>query len=51
MQALPEEVRELMADGDGAVELLLAALRFRPFPDAVPALPRLRDRGVRLVVV
>ena len=51
VQALPEEVRELVADGDGAVELLLAALRFRPFPDAVRALPRLRDRGARLVVV
>jgi putative hydrolase of the HAD superfamily len=31
--------------------VLLAALRFRAFPDAVPALRALRARGVRLVVV
>lgn len=30
---------------------LMASLRFRPYPDAAPALRRLRERGVRLVVV
>jgi putative hydrolase of the HAD superfamily len=33
------------------VEALLAALEFRAFPDAAPALAELRERGVRLVVV
>jgi putative hydrolase of the HAD superfamily len=50
-RALPADTRELLPAGDGTVELLLASLRFRPFPDALSALPRLRDRGVRLVVV
>jgi putative hydrolase of the HAD superfamily len=33
------------------VDALLAALEFRAFPDAAPALAALRERGVRLVVV
>jgi putative hydrolase of the HAD superfamily len=33
------------------VEALLAALEFRAYPDAAPALAALRARGVRLVVV
>ncbi len=36
---------------DPGVEVLLAALRFRAYPDAAPALRELRARGVRLVVV
>jgi putative hydrolase of the HAD superfamily len=45
---------ELGADGvphAALLEALLAALEFRAFPDAAPALAELRERGVRLVVV
>jgi putative hydrolase of the HAD superfamily len=38
------------APGEGVLDALLAALRFQPFPDAVPALRRLRAAGLRLVV-
>lgn len=34
-----------------AVDELVSAIRFSPYPDAVPALRRLRDRGMRLVAV
>jgi putative hydrolase of the HAD superfamily len=51
VDALPAGARELLPAGDGAVELLLASLRFRSFPDALTALARLRAGGVRLVVV
>ena len=43
--ALPPEVRP------AGVDVLLASLRFKPFPDAMPALDALRARGLRLVVV
>jgi HAD superfamily hydrolase (TIGR01509 family) len=33
------------------VETMMAAIRFRAFPDAPPALAALRDRGLRLVCV
>jgi putative hydrolase of the HAD superfamily len=33
------------------VETLMEAIRFRAFPDAAPALTRLRERGLRLVCV
>jgi putative hydrolase of the HAD superfamily len=36
---------------DPGVDTLLAALRFRAYPDAVPALAELRARGLRIVVV
>jgi putative hydrolase of the HAD superfamily len=36
---------------DIPVETMMAAIRFRPFFDAVPALADLRDRGLRLVCV
>lgn len=36
---------------DPGVDTLLAALRFRAYPDAAPALRELRARGLRLVVV
>jgi putative hydrolase of the HAD superfamily len=36
---------------DPGVDVLLAALHFRAYPDAAPALRELRGRGVRLVVV
>jgi putative hydrolase of the HAD superfamily len=36
---------------DGVLDALLGALRFRAFPDAPPALRRLRAAGVRTVVV
>ncbi len=51
VEALPRGVRELVPAGDGIVELLLASLHFRPFADALGALPRLRERGALLVVV
>jgi putative hydrolase of the HAD superfamily len=38
-------------DLDALVERLLESLRFRAFADAPPVLRRLRDRGLRLVVV
>jgi putative hydrolase of the HAD superfamily len=34
----------------GARDALLAAIRFDPYPDAVPALRELRSRGLRIVV-
>jgi putative hydrolase of the HAD superfamily len=51
VEALPRDVRELLPAGDRIVELLLASLHFQPFSDALGALPRLRERGARLVVV
>ena len=36
-------------DLDALTEVLLAAIRFEPFPDAVPALRELRAAGLRLV--
>jgi putative hydrolase of the HAD superfamily len=39
------------APGELLTEALLASLRFHAYPDAAPALRRLRDAGVRLVVV
>jgi putative hydrolase of the HAD superfamily len=38
-------------DGDGALEVLLASLRFEAFADAAPALADIRARGMRVVVV
>ena len=50
-----EVLREALPAGARAVPdlqaALLAALRFRPYPDVAPALKALRDRGARLVVV
>jgi putative hydrolase of the HAD superfamily len=34
-----------------AVDELVSAIRFNPYPDAVPALRRLRERGMRLIAV
>jgi putative hydrolase of the HAD superfamily len=36
---------------DPGVDTLLAALRFRAYPDTAPALRELRERGLRVVVV
>ena len=36
---------------DVEVDELVAAIRFSAYPDAVPALSSLRDRGLRLIVV
>jgi putative hydrolase of the HAD superfamily len=48
-----EEIRRALAveglEHSAAREAMLAALRFRAFPDAVPALSELRARGLRLV--
>jgi putative hydrolase of the HAD superfamily len=38
-------------DGEALTDALLAALRFRAYPDAAPVLRALRARGLRLVVV
>jgi putative hydrolase of the HAD superfamily len=48
--ALPERVRDAlpMDDLEGA---MIAALRFRPYPEVPAALEDLRRRGLRLVVV
>ena len=39
------------ADGAALTEALVAALRFRAYPDAAPALRELRGLGLRLIVV
>jgi putative hydrolase of the HAD superfamily len=48
-----EVLRDALAapelDLDAMCEVLLAAIRFEPFPDAVPALGALRAAGLRLV--
>ena len=48
-----EVLRDTLAapglDLDALTEVLLEAIRFEPFPDAVPALVELRAAGVRLV--
>jgi putative hydrolase of the HAD superfamily len=38
-------------DPDALTEALLAALRFRAYPDAAPALQSVRERGLSIVVV
>jgi putative hydrolase of the HAD superfamily len=48
-EAIGEPVSEL--DLDALTDTLLAALRFRAYPDAAPALAALRAAGVRAVVV
>jgi putative hydrolase of the HAD superfamily len=48
--ALPERVRDALPL-DELEAAMIAALRFRPYPDAPGALEQLRDRGLRLVVV
>jgi putative hydrolase of the HAD superfamily len=50
-EALPRPARARLPVGADLVEALLASLHFEPFPDALVALPRLRDAGSRLVVV
>lgn len=49
--ALPADPRLDHASTGELTQALLAALRFRPFADAVPALRAARKRGLRLVVV
>ncbi len=59
LELLRDECAEQMRAAIGRDELdhatvraaMLAALEFVPFPDAVPALTELRERGLRLVVV
>ncbi len=46
-----EAMRPLLETDADLTDALLAALRFRAYPDAAPALRELRSRGVRLVVV
>ena len=46
---LPEQARALGIEG--LVDALLAALRFRPYPEVVGALEALRAAGLRLVVI
>lgn len=49
--ALPSRARARLPEGAPMLEALLGSLHFEPFPDALVALPRLRDAGARLVVV
>jgi putative hydrolase of the HAD superfamily len=44
-----EVLRETLGVDADVEEALLAAIRFEPFPDAVPALRALRAAGIRLV--
>jgi putative hydrolase of the HAD superfamily len=46
-----EAMRPLLRTDEDLTGALLAALRFRAYPDAAPALRELRSRGVALVVV
>jgi len=46
-----EAMRPVLGTDADLTEALLAALRFRAYPDAAPALATLRSRGLRLVVV
>jgi putative hydrolase of the HAD superfamily len=49
--ALPARARDTTPDLGALTEALVASLRFRPYPDAEPALNDWRERGLRLVVV
>jgi putative hydrolase of the HAD superfamily len=49
--ALPRSERLDHIDPGSLTEALLAALRFAPFPDAVPAIRAAKARGERVVVV
>lgn len=59
LERLRDECAQVMLDAIGDVRLdrvavraaMLEAFEFAPFPDAVPALAELRERGLRLVVV
>ena len=50
-RGLPRSVALGRASPDAVTSVLLASLHFRAFPDVRPALERLRERSVRLVVV
>ncbi|HWM09572.1 MAG TPA: HAD family hydrolase, partial [Solirubrobacteraceae bacterium] len=46
-----EAMRPVLETGEDLTGALMAALRFRAYPDAAPALRELRARGLALVVV
>jgi len=48
--ALPAPAQDAARDLAALTQALLASLRFRPYPDAPPALDEWRERGLRLVV-
>ena len=50
-RVLREALGLVAADQETVRSSMLAAIRFRPYPDVVPALRRLRAAGLRLVVV
>lgn len=50
-EALPPLPDIARADGDRMVGILLSALHFRPFPDALRLLERSRTAGIRSIVV
>jgi putative hydrolase of the HAD superfamily len=50
-EAMPEEVRARLPPAPGLLEPLLAALRFRLYPEVRAALDGFRRRGLSLVVV
>jgi putative hydrolase of the HAD superfamily len=49
--AAAEAMRPVLGIGGDLTGVLLAALRFRAYPDAAPALEALRSRGLAIVVV
>jgi putative hydrolase of the HAD superfamily len=54
LAALRERCAEVLSSElgrDVSVEEMMAAIRFRPFPDAAPALAELRGLGMRLICV
>jgi putative hydrolase of the HAD superfamily len=54
LQALRERCAEVLASGLGrpvSVETMMAAIRFQPYPDALPALEALRARGLGTICV
>jgi len=54
LAALRERCARILSDGLGRsvdVETMMAAIRFRAYPDALPALTRLRSLGLALVCV
>jgi putative hydrolase of the HAD superfamily len=50
-EAIPEREARRLPPAGGLLDALLASLRFRPYPDAGPALDDYRARGLRTVVV
>jgi putative hydrolase of the HAD superfamily len=50
-EAIPEQHAGRLPEAGGLVDALLASLRFRCYPDVLPALGEYRAEGLRIVVV